>query len=226
MLILAILILEAILLYLGQRRIFGQIYQRWGKLPAYLLAAPGTILHELAHLLMCIGLGVGTGRVRLFQPVAHEDGSITLGYVEHESPDPLRQALVAIAPLLLVPPLLIASLSLVLWANLLSDPAGAFQSANPLQLIVCAYLIISGGQGAFPSAGDHVGLLGAIALLLVAGLVGAAVPLQSLIELGGYAAIGLALPAGAAALTLAALRLPGWRQASRRRHLNDNDDDD
>jgi hypothetical protein len=198
--LIVILLVECYLLYHGQRNIFGRIMQSVGKLPAYLLAAPGTILHELSHLLLCIVLGVQTGRVRLFQPVTNEDGSITLGYVEHEKADPLRGALVAIAPLLLVPPLLIGSLCLIFWGNIFSDPVALLKSASWWQILLGGYLIISSAQGAFPSPGDHIGILGAIALILIAAVIYFLLPASALFEAGKYLAIVLALPAAISGL--------------------------
>lgn len=197
---------EGYLLYLGQRLIFGEAYTALGKLPAYVLAMPGTVLHELSHFVACKALGVATGQVNLFRPRRAEDGSFTLGYVMHAEAGPLRGALVAIAPLLLVPPLLIGITALFLGAGAVHDLPVAVGGTAPWKTAVWAYVCLSAGQGAFPSTGDHVGFLGflslgslAAAMILIIG-VG---PLAGLIQ---ALALILALPAAAAGLSLAGLR--------------------
>ncbi len=111
---------EAVVLFLGQRRLFWLAVDATGsRLCGYLLAMPGTVLHESAHYLACVLLRVPVGRqvrmsdgrrarVRLFYPRRDRySGSVTLGSVPHAGTDPLRGALIAVAPLVLVPPLLV-----------------------------------------------------------------------------------------------------------------------
>lgn len=200
-----ILALEGVCLYLGQRKIFGGVYQTLGRTAAYFLAAPGTILHELAHFLMCKLLGVRTGEVSLFKPQQMEDGSITLGYVQHERTDPLRGALVAIAPVLLVPPLLVGVSCLMFGSGFLGDPDGAVLDATWWLVPIWLYLVISAGQGAFPSTGDHVGMLGFVALALLGGAIVYLVPAETLQRGLEVACLVLALPAVSAGIFLAAL---------------------
>lgn len=207
-----VIAVQGYILYLGQRLIFGQIYLRFGKWPAYLLAAPGTILHELAHLLMCILLGVRTGRVRLFYPQSDEEGNITLGSVEHERPDPLRSALVAIAPALLVPGLLLGISVLFFGSQFLTNPFAALGASSWWLIVIWVYLVASSGQGAFPSAGDHIGVLGGATLLLLALVAWALIPSSALSAVAEIGALVLAAPSLAALLCLLALRsTPGRR---------------
>src|ERR1035437_7978084 len=116
-----VLVAEAVALFLGQRRLFWVAVDATGsRLLGYLLAMPGTVLHESAHYPACgiLRLPVGgrvrtpdgrRARVRLFHPRRDPvSGSVTLGMVPHAATDPLRGALIAVAPLLLVPPLLVA----------------------------------------------------------------------------------------------------------------------
>jgi len=116
-----VLVVEAAVLCLGQRRLFWLAVDATGsRFLGYLLAMPGTVLHESAHYLACVILRVRVGRklrtrdgrrarVRLFFPVRDPvTGSVTLGMVPHARTDPVRGALIAIAPLLLVPPVLLA----------------------------------------------------------------------------------------------------------------------
>lgn len=60
---------------------------------------PGVALHEAAHWLTALMLGIPTGRFSL-TPERQPDGSLRLGYVEVGQSDPLRGSLVGIAPLL------------------------------------------------------------------------------------------------------------------------------
>jgi hypothetical protein len=116
-----LLVAEAVALFLGQRRLFWLAVDATGsRLLGYLLAMPGTVLHESAHYLACVLLRVPVGRqvrmrdgrrvrVRLFYPRRDRySGSVTLGSVPHAATDPLCGALIAAAPLVLVPPLLVA----------------------------------------------------------------------------------------------------------------------
>jgi len=201
-----LLVLEGWALYVGQRQIFGSSLELLGKLPAYALAVPGTVLHELSHYFVCKLLGVQTGEVSLFRPRQAEDGSITLGYVMHAQADPLRSALVAIAPLLLVPPLLLGVTMALLGTGVLHDPAAAISSASWWKLILWGYISLSAGQGAFPSVGDHIGFSGFVALaLLVVGLF-LIVPRQDLLDACRIIVLLLSLPAVTAVLSLLLLR--------------------
>jgi hypothetical protein len=178
-----VLALEALCLFLGQRRLFWLAVDATGsRLLGYLLAMPGTVLHESAHYLACVILRVPVGRqlrtrdgrrarVRLFYPQRDQvTGSVTLGIVPHARTDPVRGSLIAIAPLLLVPALLVASALLIAGT---SDPAELRHVLPELatwKLALLAYLAFSCGQAAFPSAGDHVGVLGPLALTAILGI--------------------------------------------------------
>ena len=64
-----------------------------------LLFFPGVLLHEGSHYLMAKILGVSTGRVSLI-PESIKGNRLRLGFVETESTDILRDALIGTAPLL------------------------------------------------------------------------------------------------------------------------------
>ena len=226
-----VLVAEGVALFLGQRRLFWLAVDATGsRLLGYVLAMPGTVLHESAHYLACVILRVpvgrqlrtragGRARVRLFHPQRDRvSGSVTLGMVPHARTDPLRGALIAIAPLLLVPPLLLA---IVLLVGGTLDPAQLRHVLPELpvwKLAALAYIAFSCGQAAFPSAGDRIGILGAVAL---AGLGAATI---AVILIGGGQprltdavrdlCLLLALPALASALSLLVL---GALAAGRRR---------
>jgi len=64
-----------------------------------LLMLPGVLVHEGSHWLMATVLGVRAGRFSVV-PERLPDGTLRLGYVETEHVDPLREALIGVAPLL------------------------------------------------------------------------------------------------------------------------------
>ena len=66
----------------------------------YLLLAPGTILHELSHTVASLILLVPVREVHLFRLRHEPDGTVQLGEVVHASADPIRNFLIAVAPLL------------------------------------------------------------------------------------------------------------------------------
>ncbi len=61
-----------------------------------LIFLPGTLVHELAHLLTAGGLLVRVGNISLL-PEIRETG-VKLGHVEIEKTDPIRRALIGFAP--------------------------------------------------------------------------------------------------------------------------------
>jgi len=62
----------------------------------YLLILPGTVVHELSHVLACLMTGVHVRDVRLFSPQANG----VVGWVTHDTADPLRRGFIALAPFL------------------------------------------------------------------------------------------------------------------------------
>lgn len=153
------------------------------KLLALMIAAPGTILHEAAHYLACLLLNIpagrrvtmpdgSRGRVDFFRPREDEEtGGMILGSVPHAKADPFRGALIAIAPVLLVPPFLVG-ISLLMFGGPWSELDQSFLDASLWKQVIWLYLAISCGQAAFPSPGDHIGVLGGISLIIAAGLWG------------------------------------------------------
>jgi hypothetical protein len=95
-----------------------------------MLFFPGILLHECSHYLMARALGVRTGRLSLI-PRPLDKGKLQLGFVETQSTDWLRDALIGSAPLL-------SGGLLVAYAGLvrLGLPASwqAYSSGNPTDL--------------------------------------------------------------------------------------------
>jgi hypothetical protein len=201
-----ILVLEGVILYLGQRYIFPRI-ENYSRKLALFLSAPGTALHEGAHWLMCQILFVPTGRVELFRPRESEDGGTQLGVVYHAETDPLRQTLVAIAPLLLVPPLLLLLLLLFLGSGVLQDPLQAFFGSAIWVKIILFYIFLSAGSAAFPSPGDHIPWFGAVLLLAGIMLFFFLIPLSAITPLLQIFVLLFAPAALSALLQLLLLRL-------------------
>lgn len=202
-----LLIAEGVILYFGQRRLFFELYTH-SKLAAYALAAPGTVLHELSHWLMCKLVGVRTGRVTLFRP-RREGSSITLGQVEHASADPLRLTLVSIAPLLFVPALLVGIGVLLYGTELLQHPWDAIWGSAWYLKLAGLYLLLSTSSAAFPSPGDHIPVVGMVLLLALTALI---VILVSPQTLESWLRLAVIVTAPTAAATL--IQLGFW---SRRR---------
>lgn len=65
----------------------------------YLLLAPGTILHEISHAVASLVLLVPVREVHLFRLRHEPDGTVQLGEVKHAKADPVRNFLIAVAPL-------------------------------------------------------------------------------------------------------------------------------
>src|SRR5450759_5247593 len=65
----------------------------------YLLLAPGTIVHELSHTVASFVLLVPVREVHLFRLRHEPDGTVQLGEVVNANADPIRNFLIAMAPL-------------------------------------------------------------------------------------------------------------------------------
>ena len=156
---------------------------------SYPLLLPGTVLHELAHAAAALALGLGIEELVLFKPTTRPDGSVEFGWVTPRRTAHGRGAIMAIAPLLLVPPVLLA-ISLVA-VNL---PSALWGASVALWLAVGL-----GSLGAFPSPGDHVSLRGGLAIVggcIVSGL--------ALYTVGGDHALSVVLAGAVLALLIPA----------------------
>lgn len=208
-----LLLVELALLRGGQRRLFwATVRASRSRLLAYVLAAPGTALHEGAHYLACRALGVAiVGRVRLFWPTRGPGGELVLGSVSHVRTGVLRQALISVAPLVLVPAALALATTLLLFPAALVALPDALGQVPWWRAALWLYISLSCGQAAFPSPGDRIGLGGSAGLVLVVagafGLVDLLGGRGSLRDTLGAVDGILALPAATAAVSLLVLRL-------------------
>jgi hypothetical protein len=123
--------------------------------------------------------------------------NVELGEVVTAATTPVRQALVSLAPLILVPPVLLALTAIAI--NL--PPSLSAVDAALLALSALASL------GAFPSSGDRVGLRGGASIVGLLAIVGAVVFVvggpQRLGDVLAVVAVLLIVPAGTFAIIAA-----------------------
>lgn len=172
MIYILIIILELSLLLLFSMIIPSLLVQifyyftRSHKASIYLLSfiiLPGTLVHELAHLLTAGGMLVRVGEVSLF-PEIKEHG-VKLGHVEIEKTDFIRRALIGLAPVLFGMGILVGGISL---ANNFYFQQGQY----PIWLVlILFYLVVVIGNTMFSSKKDLEGTLGF--LVLVTSIAGA-----------------------------------------------------
>jgi hypothetical protein len=151
-----------------------------------LLFFPGVLLHESSHFIMAQVLGVNTGKISIL-PRKLDNGKIRLGYVETESTDFLRDALIGMAPLLtggiFITLVGVYQLGLqTLWSSIIQGHVTA-----SIQIIKSAtikpdfwlwfYLIFTVSSTMMPSAADRrawipllLCVLGLLGLILLAGI--------------------------------------------------------
>lgn len=212
---LALLIGEVVALAVAQRRLFGWMAARFGMRVATVWAAPATVAHELSHAGMALLLGVPFGRrvggkVELFRPRHNPDGTIQLGVVHVAQTDAIRQTLISIAPVILVPVMLLAFTWALLGTPVILNDPGAVLDVPTWRLALWAFLMLLVPTAAFPSIGDHIGALGAILLLLLAGLLGVAIVethgADALVGVAGAVARALLIPGIVCAALIALVR--------------------
>jgi len=189
----AILALEIIVLYACGAYIDGRLYI-WSrgarpcapalkKIVYYLILFPGVVLHELSHLLFCLLTGTKITDVSLFFPQRKEDGSLELGHVAHESRWGPVNAVLGLAPLILLPFALLVithfltpvsfsdifNTSAKLW--LLEIFSLEFVTQHPLKAAAWFYLALSIALATIPSRADLKSLPLLLLLIIVAVIV-------------------------------------------------------
>jgi hypothetical protein len=189
--LLVMLLVELVLIGWGTGYVTSAIYSLvpWRPL-SYPLLLPGTVMHELAHAVAAMALGLGIEELVLFRPTPSADGSVRLGWVTPQRSARLRGDLMAAAPLLLVPPMLLA---MVLTA--LAMPTALWGVSGALWIVVAL-----GCLGAFPSSGDRISFRGGLTVVggcFVAGL--------ALYLVGGEQALSAVLAGGVLGLLVPAL---------------------
>lgn len=144
--LIVIIVLEFLLIFLLSRQIFTLLYtllylplkhHNISNSIVSLLFLPGTAIHEFSHALVAKLLKVEVGQIMLYPHRDKESGEFKAGSIEIEQVDPIRLALIGIAPSftgIFVLTLIIYYLfnfSLPL-DNLLSIPATLFKAQNLL----------------------------------------------------------------------------------------------
>lgn len=162
-----IIFLELVVLLLFARIIPSLLVQifyyftRSHKASIYLLSLivlPGTLVHELAHLLTAGGLLVRVGEVSLF-PEIKENG-VKLGHVEIEKTDFIRRALIGFAPVFFGIGILVGG---IWFANIQFFSKGEY----PIWLLaILFYLVVVIGNTMFSSKKDLEGTVGFLVLVI------------------------------------------------------------
>lgn len=164
---LLIILLELVVLLLFSRIIPSLLvhifyyFTRSHKASIYLLSLivlPGTLVHELAHLLTAGGMLVRVGEVSLF-PEIKENG-VKLGHVEIEKTDFVRRALIGFAPVFFGIGILVGGIWL---ANMHFFSKGEY----PIWLLgILFYLVVVIGNTMFSSKKDLEGTVGFLVLVI------------------------------------------------------------
>jgi len=165
MLYFVLFIIQVLFLYFLSRHLARNVHrlffhltknEKWAHWLLAIFFLPGTFLHEIAHFLAALVLLVPVGQIELM-PEKWEDGKLKMGSVPVAKTDPLRRAIIGVAPFVLGIVIIFASLS---WAG----SQKLFD--NYLVLIFLGYLIFQVGNTMFTSSKDLEG-----AWVVVAGLV-------------------------------------------------------
>lgn len=156
-----------------------------------LLFFPGVFLHEASHYVMAKILGVPTGKVS-FIPQSIDGNRLRLGFVETGKTDPLRDALIGMAPLLtggaFVAYVGIVRLNLLsVWdgmaaGNLNATLAALTASLSAPDFWLWFYLMVAVSSTMFPSPSDRRAWLPItliIAFIITAALIFGAGPWMS-----------------------------------------------
>ncbi|MFC1711036.1 hypothetical protein ACFLZ1_00460 [Patescibacteria group bacterium] len=130
-----------------------------------LFLLPGTIIHEISHMLIAELLRVPTGKIS-FIPEVIEDKKIKAGSINIAKTDPFRHAVIGLAPVL-IGLLSIALISFVFFKPFLENPNNLLhlQPLNYLLGLLFIYLLFSISNTMFSSKEDLKTILFPIILL-------------------------------------------------------------
>lgn len=163
----AIFLLELLLLFLLSKALIGSLARlifhltKSRQAVIYTLATlflPGTIIHELAHAITAGVLMVQVGEVE-FTPQIHEKG-VKLGSAQVGKTDPLRQAVIGSAPVIVGLGMILGSL-VYLSSSILSG-----QSYSWWVYLLVFYLIFTIGNTMFSSSKDLAGVVAGLILVV------------------------------------------------------------
>ncbi len=129
-----------------------------------LLFFPGVFIHESSHWVMAKLLQVRTAKFSIW-PQHQKNGTLRLGYVETEKVDPVREAIIGAAPLLVGSIVIVSigfwrlqieALGAAFAAGQLPDVIAALQTAfDTADILIWLYLIFAISNSMLPSASDR-----------------------------------------------------------------------
>jgi len=180
-------LIELLALYLLSRRLTGAIYGLFLLLSksktiaisiVSVIMFPGTVIHELSHLLIAEVLMVPTGKLTLTPDIAdstkpYTGGEVKAGTVEINRTDPFRRSIIGLAPLFVGISTLVAMT--IYSPRLLEQLRNAYEtgmltSTPPLYVfIIGSYIFFTMSNSMFSSKEDLVGVpaVGIVMFLLI-----------------------------------------------------------
>lgn len=144
---------------------------------------PGTVIHELAHLFTAEILGVKTGKLRL-EPESIREESIQAGSVMIADSDPVRRALIGLAPLFWGITALAALSYFIptLYERVFTGGIPLWENRDFYLLIGLGYLLYAVSNTMFPSPEDMQGvtplLIALCGIFFVVFLLGVRIPIS------------------------------------------------
>jgi hypothetical protein len=127
---------------------------------------PGTVIHELSHMLVAELLFVKTGRFS-FKPEIDEDNQVKIGSLKMVSADPIRRTIIGLAPL--VSGLTIIGLvgNFYLFPTILGPRPTSLGLEQLLILLAIFYLLFTLSLTMFPSTKDLEPIIFPLVLLII-----------------------------------------------------------
>lgn len=181
---LVIIVLELIALYVLSRRLTQNLYiavflvtksRPIGIGFLSLLFFPGTVIHELAHMFVAEVLGVRTGGLTLV-PEGLEEKNVKTGSVMIAQTDPVRRAVIGIAPVI-VGLLMLGVISYYLpgvWEHVLLDAQNGllFAKWSGISFAFLVYALFAVSNTMFSSPEDLEGFWPVVIVLLLVAVAG------------------------------------------------------
>lgn len=130
-----------------------------------LIFLPGTLIHEVSHLLMAAATGARTGQVTIFPEFIEDimeekhDKHVRLGSVQVQRMNPVQGFLVGFAPFII-------GLALMVWLAALIQ--SNFNTTNYLAIVIETFLFVNISNSLFPSWEDIKQTLPLIVILAIA----------------------------------------------------------
>lgn len=125
---------------------------------------PGTVVHELSHMLVAEIMGVRSGEFS-FQVQKMADNKVRIGSVKIAKTDPFRQNLIGLAPMVIGLTIIFSLIRFIFYPILI------FWSQNIIILLFCLYIFFIIGNTMFSSSKDLENiLLLVIVFLLILGV--------------------------------------------------------